>query len=97
MDPMYEPKQIYIDLSNLVVWNVRDGRKSLGAVMSLERFKQICRVLRFDNKSARRCTGIGRDRADSSALIQEIFESWVSILPQSLTVPVLGKIHFKSI
>jgi hypothetical protein len=65
------------------LWSIRDGRKIFRAVMSLERFKQICKVLRFDDKAARRCMGIGRYRADSLAPIREVFESWVATLPQS--------------
>lgn len=64
------------------LWHPVDGRKIFRAVMSLKRFKALCRILRFDDKTARQ-TGLGRNRRDRLSPIRDIFESWVVTLSQS--------------
>ena len=61
------------------LWHVSDGRKIFRAAMSLKRFKQISRVLRFDDKESR----AGRRAKDKLAPIREVFDLWVETLPKS--------------
>ena len=61
------------------LWHATDGRMIIRAVMSKERFNDISRILRFDNKdtrSARRCN-------DRLAPIRYVFDLWVEMLSKS--------------
>ncbi|XP_069612129.1 piggyBac transposable element-derived protein 4-like isoform X3 [Ranitomeya imitator] len=59
------------------LWNSETGRHIFRATMSLERFHEISRVLRFDktDRSERRST-------DKLAPIRDLWSKWVEILPK---------------
>jgi hypothetical protein len=61
------------------LWDPTDGRKIFRAVMSLKRFQQISRIIRFDNKDTR----TARRARDRLAPIRDVFDAWVKTLPRS--------------
>ncbi|XP_070604145.1 NADH dehydrogenase (ubiquinone) complex I, assembly factor 6 isoform X1 [Erythrolamprus reginae] len=64
------------------LWNPETGRHIFRATMSLERFHEISRVLRFDNKTDRS----ERRAKDKLAPIRTVWNKWVEILPQLYNV-----------
>lgn len=59
------------------LWDAEKGRSIFRATMSLEYFKKISRVIRFDNRETR----VERRRGDKFAPIREVWTKWVEILP----------------
>ncbi|KAM3934900.1 piggyBac transposable element-derived protein 4-like [Leptodactylus fuscus] len=60
------------------LWNCETGRHIFRATMSLERFHDISRVLRFDSKTDR----MERRAKDKLAPIRNVWNQWVEILPK---------------
>ena len=58
------------------LWHATDGCMIFRAVMSRERFKDISRILRFDDKDTRSA----RRRNDRLAPIRDVFNLWVKTL-----------------
>lgn len=56
------------------LWSEENGRHIFRATMSLKRFKELSRVLRFDDRNRRR-------KSDKLAPIQDLWNKWVDILP----------------
>ncbi|KAM4036366.1 LOW QUALITY PROTEIN: piggyBac transposable element-derived protein 4-like [Anomaloglossus baeobatrachus] len=63
--------------STSTLWDSETGRHIFRATMSVKRFHQISRVLRFDNKSNR----IERRATDKLAPIRDLWNKWVENLP----------------
>ena len=61
------------------LWHATDGHMIICAVMSRERFKDISRILRFDDKDTRSA----RRRNDRLAPIRDVFDLWVKMLSKS--------------
>lgn len=59
------------------LWNSHTGRAIFRATMSLQRFHDISRIVRFDDKPSRP----QRRQKDKLAAIREIWDKWVEILP----------------
>lgn len=59
------------------LWDATTGRSIFRATMSLEKFKLISKVLRFDDKQTRQ----RRRETDKFAAIRELWDKWVEILP----------------
>ena len=59
------------------LWNAETGRPIFRATMSLEMFRTISAVLRFDNRETRpaRCV------TDKLAAIRDVWDKWVEQLP----------------
>lgn len=60
------------------LWDSEKGRPIFKAIMPLKRFKNISRVIRFDNKDTRS----ERRALDKFAPIRELWNQWVDILPK---------------
>lgn len=60
------------------LWDETKGRPIFRATMSLERFKIISRIFRFDARQTRS----SRRASDKFAPIRELWEKWVEILPK---------------
>lgn len=60
------------------LWDSQKGRAVFRATMSLQRFFQISRVLRFDDRETRSC----RKQSDKFAAIRSLWDMWVEILPK---------------
>ena len=61
------------------LWHATDGRMIFRTVMSRERFKDISRILRFDDKDTRSA----RRRNDRLAPIRDVFDLYVETLSKS--------------
>lgn len=59
------------------MWNDRSGRTIFRATMSLQRFREISRALRFDNRRQRS----GGQKEDKLAPIRSLWEMWRCRLP----------------
>ncbi|XP_051791324.1 piggyBac transposable element-derived protein 4-like [Erpetoichthys calabaricus] len=56
------------------LWDASTGRNIFRATMSLQSFRMISRVLRFDNRET-------REKSDKLAPIRDVWERWVQLLP----------------
>ncbi|XP_051783376.1 piggyBac transposable element-derived protein 4-like, partial [Erpetoichthys calabaricus] len=56
------------------LWDASTGRNIFRAIMSLQTFQMISRVLRFDNRET-------RVRSDKLGPIRDVWERWVQLLP----------------
>lgn len=59
------------------LWDATTGRSIFRATMSLEKFKMISKVLRFDDRQTRQ----KRRVTDKFAAIRDLWDKWVEILP----------------
>ncbi|KAM9495978.1 uncharacterized protein Hap1MRO34_022041 isoform 2-T2 [Clarias gariepinus] len=56
------------------LWDASTGRNILWATMSLQSFRMISRVLRFNNRET-------REKSDKLAPIRDVWERWMQLLP----------------
>lgn len=59
------------------LWDAETGRAIFGATMSLQSFRAISRVIRFDDRESRPA----RQRKDKLAAIRTVWDKWVERLP----------------
>lgn len=59
------------------LWDAETGRSIFRAIMSLEKFRVLTRIIRFKNKDTRP----GRRETDKLAAIRDIWDLWVERLP----------------
>jgi len=62
------------------LWSKEHSRSIFAAVMTMKRFNEILRYLRFDNKSTRH----QRRATDKLAAFRDVWEMFIAELPKSL-------------